>query len=161
MTIKELMGTDLAGEASLSNAGLSGDPQKEIADEKNAFEKLPRQTPWIDKDKEKAANRIRERAGLVAPGLVAPNHSLDELIKDLEGVEYKSAALAQLSECIKMTAPLLAAIRAANHYATHYLKDERDEPEWCVDAKHHAAVEDLFAKLEDCRAAGLLPEGGA
>lgn len=156
MTIKELMGTDLAGEASLSNAGLSGDPQKEIADEKNAFEKLPRQTPWIDKDKEKAANRIRERAGLVAP-----NHSLDELIKDLEGVEYKSAALAQLSECIKMTAPLLAAIRAANHYATHYLKDERDEPEWCVDAKHHAAVEDLFAKLEDCRAAGLLPEGGA
>lgn len=100
MTIKELMGTDLAGEASLSNAGLSGDPQKEIADEKNAFEKLPRQTPWIDKDKEKAANRIRERAGLVAP-----NHSLDELIKDLEGVEYKSAALAQLSECIKMTAP--------------------------------------------------------
>lgn len=87
--------------------------------------------------------------------------SFDELAKALEGVEYRSAAPAQLSECIRSLSLLLDAIRAANHYATHYLQDERDEPEWCVDAKHHAAVEDLFARLEDCRAAGLLPEEGA
>ncbi len=42
--------------------------------------------------------------------------------------------------------------KALGHFTRNYLLDERDSPEVCMDAEHHAAVLALFNQLDDARA---------